>query len=669
MKKKKKLENDNKKSFFDNKNDKLNIFVIKTSLKSILKDFNNNFIIINNLVKEANECVIRTYQFIRLYFLHCYYNNLEFIEINKDNVLYFMRALAIKNNVGAPSKNTDLENKLNIFYENEFSKLINKPKFNFINKSYLNAYIAEHIATAFNNNIKEHFITRFRHFLNIIEPNIKFYSDKTDNKELIKERKRIYNLVKNSILNDDINEKCPEEYKKFALKIRNIYLPSDYEKSFYYDCKKDCNFSYYLNQTIKMNEKIEKYNDIIDKKIINIKGNKKSQEKKRKEFQTMKKKLFQVIPLRTSNIPSYIEFDKAFINAFFKEKGKCTYDKDMDEIEIWSRIINMEHKIFKKQHKNNFRMSSLSTDGVGVSIIFKKVGITKNKCNNNHIEHNDFYLEDLIDEDLEILKNKKLVCLDPGKKGICLLDENRNNLNYNTIQRRKESLRKRNNNIIHIEKINNDIIEKETKLSICNSKTVNYEKFKDYIKNKTLLDDEIKHFYYNKLFRKLKFRTNVYLRKSEDKFLNNIEKVYGNKEDIVIGYGDWSQDKQMKHLIPSSNIGLRRKIEKRYKVFLVNEYRTSKLCSCCNKELKNYKMSNEDIKKYEKKHKKQLNKEDLTKHRLLVCSGCSSSENKKSTFWNRDINACVNMLKLSKEWINNKTRNSLFCRNLNSNRT
>ena len=471
MKKKKKLENDNKKSFFDNKNDKLNIFVVKTTLKSILKDFNNNFIIINNLVKEANECVIRTYQFIRLYFLYCYYNNLEFIEINKDNVLYFMRALSIRDNRGIQPKNTDLENKLNNFYENEFSQLINKPKFNFINKSYLNAYIGEHIATSFNNNIKEHFITRFRYFLNIIEPNIKFY---TDNKELIKERKRIYNLVKNSILNDDINEKCPEEYKKFALKIRNIYLPSEYEKSFYYDCKKDCNFSYYLKQTIKMNEVIEKYNNTIDKKIININGNKKSQIKKRKEFQTMKKKL---------------------------------------------------------------------------------------------------------------------------------------------------------------------------------------------------LDDEIKDFYYNKLFRKLKFRTNVYLRKSEDKFLNNIEKVYGNKEDIVIGYGDWSEDKQIKHLIPSSNIGLRRKIEKRYKVFLVNEYCTSKLCSCCNKELKNYKMSNEDIKKYENKNKKQLNKEDLTKHRLLVCHGCSSSENKKSTFWNRDINACVNMLKLSKEWINNKKRNPLFCRNSNSNRT
>ena len=64
------------------------------------------------------------------------------------------------------------------------------------------------------------------------------------------------------------------------------------------------------------------------------------------------------------------------------------------------------------------------------------------------------------------------------------------------------------------------------------------------------------------MFRKLKFRTNVYLRKSEDKFLNNIENIYGNKEDIVIGYGDWSNYKKMKHLIPSSNIGLRRKIEK-----------------------------------------------------------------------------------------------------------
>jgi len=52
--------------------------------------------------------------------------------------------------------------------------------------------------------------------------------------------------------------------------------------------------------------------------------------------------------------------------------------------------------------------------------------------------------ENVYIEDLEILKTKKLVSLDPCAKRICLLDETKNNnLNYNTIQRRKESIRKR----------------------------------------------------------------------------------------------------------------------------------------------------------------------------------------------------------------------------------
>jgi sialic acid synthase SpsE len=41
----------------------------------------------------------------------------------------------------------------------------------------------------------------------------------------------------------------PEEYKKFATKIRNDYLPNIYENSFYYDCKKDCNLNYYLKRS------------------------------------------------------------------------------------------------------------------------------------------------------------------------------------------------------------------------------------------------------------------------------------------------------------------------------------------------------------------------------------------------------------------------------------
>ena len=672
VKKKKKLDNNEKdeyKPFFSNHNNKLNIYTVKTSLKSILIDYDNNYSIINQLVLDSNEFVIQTYQFIRLYFLYCFHNDLEFINIDKDSVLYFMRTLGIRDNRGSKPDNNDLEDKLNIFYENEFYPLIQKPKFSLINKTYLIPYLAEEIETSFKNNIKIHFIKRFRNFLNIVEPKIKIYSNKKGN-ELDKEKKRIYNLVKNSILNDDIEKSCPIEYKKFAIKIRNNFLPLEYEKSFYYDCKKDCNLNVYLKIMIKMNLEIEQYNNRIKRRIKRIKGKKQKQQRKKKTLKTMIKKLFQIIPLRNNIIPHYTTFDKSFIKSYFKEKGKSQFVKGEDEKIIWSRILNMEHLIFRKQERKEYRMSSLSTDVVGVSITFKKFGLSK--CKNLDYEKENVYIEDLNDDDLEILKTKKLVSLDPGAKGICLLDETKNNsnkyrrklknnnLNYNTIQRRKESMRKRNNYIMNVEKENNYIIKKENILSDYDSKTVYYEKFKDFIKEKHKVNNLVSDFYQNKLFRKLKFRTQIYLRKSEDTFLNNIEKTYGKKEDIIIIYGDWSNPKHMKHLMPSSNLGLKRLIEKKYKVLMIDEYCTSKLCSKCNKELTHYTMSKKDIENYQLKNKKEVKYKN--KHRLLVCTGCCSSENKITTFWNRDVNACLNMLKLTHEWINTKSRNVLFSR-------
>jgi len=87
----------------------------------------------------------------------------------------------------------------------------------------------------------------------------------------------------------------------------------------------------------------------------------------------------------------------------------------------------------------------------------------------------------------------------------------------------------------------------------------------------------------------------------------------------------------MKYIMPTKGIGMRRIIEKRFNVVLIDE-----LCSKCHHELTNYKNI----------------------HRLLVCSHCKSNglESKNITFMNRDMNACMNMLNLSKQWINTKTR-------------
>lgn len=54
---------------------KPNFSVIKTSLRSILKDYDINFPIINQLVIDCHQLVTRTYQFIRLYLLNQYFKN------------------------------------------------------------------------------------------------------------------------------------------------------------------------------------------------------------------------------------------------------------------------------------------------------------------------------------------------------------------------------------------------------------------------------------------------------------------------------------------------------------------------------------------------------------------------------------------------------------------
>ncbi len=70
-----------------------------------------------------------------------------------------------------------------------------------------------------------------------------------------------------------------------------------------------------------------------------------------------------------------------------------------------------------------------------------------------------------------------------------------------------------------------------------------------------------------------------------------------------------------------------------------------------------YKLNERQKEEYEKHHKKSISK----LHRLLICKNCGL-ENKKTVFMNRDMNACINILNLSKEYINFKTRNENFCR-------
>ena len=121
MVKKKKLKDDFK-TF--RHNEKASFQTIKTTLKSVLLNRNEIQPEINNLVFEMNDLMIHSYQFIRLYILHCYSNQLSLPEIDDTFILYCIKVLGVRDNRGKKSADTELLEKLDKFYITEYLSLI-----------------------------------------------------------------------------------------------------------------------------------------------------------------------------------------------------------------------------------------------------------------------------------------------------------------------------------------------------------------------------------------------------------------------------------------------------------------------------------------------------------------------------------------------------------------
>jgi hypothetical protein len=204
-----------------------------------------------------------------------------------------------------------------------------------------------------------------------------------------------------------------------------------------------------------------------------------------------------------------------------------------------------------------------------------------------------------------------------------------------------ESKAKCNQRILLEEKKKHGVIGLETELSSENSKSVDYEKFKSYLVEKDKLNKKVLDFYQRETWRKMKFRQYSYGKKSMDNFLNKIKETFG--ENILIGYGNWSRSTQMKHFMPTMNKGLRKQIHKKYDTITINECNTSKKCCECYNNLDYYRHKNGE---------KQF--------RLLTCSNCVRPQVKQTVFRTRDANSSINIMNLTKWWIEKQQRPPQF---------
>lgn len=408
-------------------------------------------------------------------------------------------------------------------------------------------------------------------------------------------------------------------------------------------------------QIKEKSEEREDLNDMVKKMRI---FRKKSKERISPEIRKLNKqfvKTFNILPLSRGFVPKYISFDTLSLIQLLIKNNKSFLTDNMQEnkYKIWNMFFNMGDKNLKdtKEYKFDY---FISTDGIGCSILFRKNGCAKGYTKKiERIKPDIPYINSLPDFQFTELKDKKIVCCDPGKKFMAyMMDQDGNELKYSSNQRRAETKSKRCEKILIKNKNrNHEVKECENKMSLTSSKTVNFEKFKEYIKIRNEVEPVLSNFYEDLLLPKLRWRKYIYKQKSESRFVNNIQKTFGKEKDIIICLGDWSNMNKLKNGPPCFGDGLKKIISKNFKyTVLLDEFNTSKKCHGCSQDTENIQIDGKKI------------------YRLLGCKNCNVynkniSENQKDEinseclnykYINRDKNSCLNMIKIVQHMINNE---------------
>jgi len=595
---------------------------------------------INDAVSRTNIITTNSYFLLRLWVLQKYHNNQEIPIITEDTIRMSMKSL-VKASAGPKPKGN------NLALLQEFQNIGNSI-FTLQDGKNLSAildYYATTMITAIENNIKMHFIDYIKRFVNSYFKNI--YQNELQNKEFKKQFYKELQQVKNDIINDAEILTCDEKYHNWLNENRYKIVPENYDTSYFYDIK--VNPQKYLKHMIFMNLQLEEMNT----------------------------KMFQFFPLQTHLIPRHIQIDtKSLVELLIDTDKKQYFDNiETNKEKLWNTF-------FKLHHMNKYVFDyTIITDGYSVSLRFLHTDfVNEERIKKDKMKNGKKLMKGLTDEEKEIKKQEKQVqqnklkeenrkrrelekkekketkkevlhefpyidevskdfldgkhlFIDPGKRSLLtMMDDDGNYFSYTNKQRIKETKRIKYSSLLKNYKDKQHITEIENTLSLFNSKTCDIKNFKEYIKEKLKVNDAIAKLYQNEKFRKYKWYSYINTKRTEDNMLNKIENKYG--KDIKIIIGDWSIGKQMRNFISTPNLSIKRKLNTRFEVYNIDEFRTS----CLN--YKTEELCNNlylpDKKNIERKM-----------HSILTFK----MENKRKGCINRDKNGCKNIQKVFNHYI------------------
>jgi hypothetical protein len=569
-----------------------------------------------------------------------------------------MKTLAPKQTQrGRPAKDETnrLKEQLRIFYTQHYQPLVNTEDMVDLNYEHMNhilAYMATSIETTYLNNVKQHFVTYVERYINVISDKKLKLEAINSNSNLTTSQKKdhvsqlcnLLRYLKTDILSLTSTLISPPLYHEFILQTRTAILPhkNSYEhNSIYYDL--ECHPQEYLVGMFRMMQKIEN----IGASIMNL------------------------FPLRTSIIPKYIKIDTTTLVHLLIDpqkhgytKGHCTTNGNLVRLEdrIWKLFFKTQKRCFynKEGHKYRFNYM-IETDGVGCSIqlirqdLFGRIHLRQ--TSNNMIQ------EKYIDQvPIESLENKKLVGIDPNLSDLlyCVTKDQDQviKLRYTQNQRRKETKSKKYLRLIAGFKDNTRIegqtvTQWETQLSQYNHKTLDFDKFQQYVKQKNLIISKLLQFYSAFIYRKLRFNGHINQQKSEAQFINRFKQLFGPPDVVVIGIGDYEQFRHRKFKEPVKGKGFRKMFRRAgYKnVYLIDEHKTSCKCHNCGDIVKGDEIVGGNCQTFRicKNPRPWRREENVKRHGLLMCQTCQK-------LWCRDTNASLNIWEIMNASQNGKER-------------
>jgi len=608
---------------------------IKLPITSILnnnEESQNIFNTIQDAVYRTNYITTKTSLLLRLWCLDKFYNGIDIPLITEATIRMAMKSIVI------PCASGRKPNEDNALLLNEFKNLHNFKLENGKNLSTILNYYAITILTSIETNIKMNFFNYVNRFINSYFKVL--YKDDITNKEFKKQLFKDLYVVKNDILNGSLKSNL--KFHNWINEYRYKIVPENFEVSYYYDVK--ATPQKYLKYMIFMNIELEK-----------IEG-----------------KMYQFFPLQSSVIPNHIQMDTRAIIELLVEKEKKQY---LDNIELnkeflWDKYFNITQKI--KDYKFD---NTIITDGYATSLRFihsdyiegekiKKEKMKKGRKDAREMTEEDkekkkldkknlqekkelnklkqkdkpkkvekiqefLYIDEVDKEELE----GRHIFIDPGKRSLfTMMDDEGKFYSYTNKQRVNETKRLKYQNILKKYRDELDITSKENELSSYNSKSCNITSFNEFITKKINTNEVLYKLYQNNKFREYRWYAFINKKRTEDNMLNKIEKTY-TKDSIII-IGDWSIGKQMKNFISTPNLSLKRKLQERFKVYNIDEYRTSCLNYKTEELCKNLYLP-------DKKNK------ERKMHSILTYK----MENKRNGCINRDKNGCKNIQKVFNYYI------------------